>query len=115
VEILGYELVLERFGGSCNDDWPLRKTGWKEVGERLAGAGASLDDEMAPLSNRCSNCHHHLLLAFPALTTTGEAARDAIEQHPGLIESGLSVERFVTGPHTSTVVGEMVTNVPQSR
>ena len=48
--ILLEELLLEGFGGSRDDHAPAAAQRGDQVGERLAGTGAGLDNRVAPLA-----------------------------------------------------------------
>ena len=63
-EILGGELVLQRLGGGGDDDALRRQHERHQVGERLAGARAGLNDRVPPVS-------------------TARATRSAISRCPG--------------------------------
>ena len=61
------ELVLEREGRGRDHDAAVVEQRRHEVGERLAGAGAGLDDEVAPLAERVADRLGHRDLARPLL------------------------------------------------
>ena len=56
------ELILERLGAGGDDDFAACQQCGHEVGEGLAGAGASLDDEHFLLLDGLRDCLCHLNL-----------------------------------------------------
>jgi hypothetical protein len=58
-EILVGQLVLERLGGSGDNDTTARDDGGDEIGEGLARAGSGLDHEMSTIGDRPRDrlCH----------------------------------------------------------
>ena len=66
--------------------WPVRKRG-KQIGERFAGAGAGLDDEMAALGKGSFDGSRHFKLAGAVLVRQRGAGEDAARRKE-LVEAG---------------------------
>ena len=67
--VLVEELLLQVLGAGGDDHALAGEDGGDQVGERLAGAGAGLDDEMPPLGQRGLDRLGHLKLPGPELET----------------------------------------------
>jgi hypothetical protein len=80
-DILEEELLLQVFGAGGDNDALLAGAGemqrGQEVGEGLAGAGAGLDDEMAPVFKGLLDGAGHLVLALAMLEGERGAGEDA--------------------------------------
>lgn len=74
------ELVLEGEGRGGDDDALVVEHRGDEVAQRLAGAGAGLDEEVTPLGHRLGDLGGHLHLAVALLPAEG---RDRGGQHLG--------------------------------
>ena len=72
-QILVGQLVLEGLGGRGHHHPFAGQGGGHQVGERLAGAGAGLDDQMAPAGHRSGHRDGHLDLARTGLAAPGQA------------------------------------------
>jgi hypothetical protein len=92
--------VLQREGGGGDHDPALVEQAGHEVGQRLAGAGAGLDEQVAPVGHRLRDRLGHLHLPRPL----GPAERlDGVGQD--LAESA-EIGRRVGHPSTLVVGGD---------
>jgi len=98
------ELVLERLGAGRDDDALAGAQGRKQVGERFAGAGAGLDDQVAMLAEGALHGLGHLQLARPVLIRQGRAGQDAAGREE-LVQAGQSAGWCVGKRHGAGVDG----------
>ena len=95
------ELILERLGGGGDHRALARQYGRHQVGERLAGAGARLHDQVAFVGNRLGHRPGHLHLPGPLLTTAGQGPGDR-RQGP---DDGVWLRRGAIGGRGGRSVG----------
>jgi hypothetical protein len=75
-QVLAGQLVLERLGRGGYHHLLPREDGRYEVGERLAGPGARLDDQVPARHDRAPHGLGHLDLTRPGLAPAGKRGRD---------------------------------------
>ena len=78
-EVLVGQLVLQRLGGGGHDDLFARERSRHEVGERLAGSGTRLDDEIAAAGHGGGDRDGHLDLSGAGLAAPGQPGRDTAQ------------------------------------
>ena len=64
-QIVVDELRLKRQRGGRNDDRPVHQQRRREIGQRLAGAGAGLHEQVLPVPGRVGHRVRHRLLPGP--------------------------------------------------
>ncbi len=105
-QVLLGELVLQRLGGGGDDHLPAAERRRDEVGQRLAGAGTGLDDEVCPRHQRLGHRPAHLLL-LGAVLTARHLRRDLVQSADGVV-AGLTGVRHHAGGTEDVEVGEVV-------
>ncbi len=82
-EVLGGQLVLQRLGRGGDHHRPPRLAGRGEVGERLAGPGPGLDDEVGAGADGPGHRGRHLGLSGALLAAARELGHDPGQQPGG--------------------------------
>ena len=77
-QVFGGQLILEGLGGGDDDRAPSRGDHRNQIGQGLAGSGAGLHDQVAPLVDGVLHCHRHVHLTGP-MHPAGQCCSDRPE------------------------------------